>query len=54
MMYQHNKFNWKYIDEVQAQILELQYMGNDFSMFILLPDDINDDNTGLEMVNCLY
>ncbi|KAK9403580.1 leukocyte elastase inhibitor-like [Crotalus adamanteus] len=50
MMYQHNKFNWKYIDEVQAQILELQYMDNDFSMFILLPDDINDDSTGLEML----
>ncbi|XP_039175620.1 leukocyte elastase inhibitor-like [Crotalus tigris] len=50
MMYQHDKFNWKYIDEVQAQILELQYMDNDFSMFILLPDDINDDSTGLEML----
>ncbi|XP_070603252.1 plasminogen activator inhibitor 2-like [Erythrolamprus reginae] len=50
MMYQHDKFNWKYIDELQVQILELQYIGNDFSMFILLPDDINDDSTGLEML----
>ncbi|KAG8133240.1 hypothetical protein E2320_011050 [Naja naja] len=50
MMFQHDKFNWKYIDELQAQILELQYIGNDFSMLILLPDDINDDSTGLEML----
>ncbi|XP_032078268.1 leukocyte elastase inhibitor-like [Thamnophis elegans] len=50
MMFQHDKFNWKYIDELQTQILELQYIGNDFSMFILLPDDINDDSTGLEML----
>ncbi|XP_063154875.1 leukocyte elastase inhibitor-like [Candoia aspera] len=50
MMFQHDKFNWKYINEVQAQILELKYVGNDLSMFILLPDDISDDSTGLEML----
>ncbi|XP_007443509.1 leukocyte elastase inhibitor [Python bivittatus] len=50
MMFQHGKFNWKYINEVQVQILELQYIGNDFSMFILLPDDISDDSTGLKML----
>ncbi|XP_061446517.1 serpin B10-like [Rhineura floridana] len=50
MMFQHDKFNWNYIKEVQTQILELQYINNDFSMFILLPDDITDDSTGLEML----
>lgn len=49
-MFQHGNFNWNYIKEVKTQILELQYVNNDLSMFILLPDDITDDTTGLEMV----
>uniref|UniRef100_A0A8D0BH55 Serpin family B member 10 n=1 Tax=Salvator merianae TaxID=96440 RepID=A0A8D0BH55_SALMN len=44
MMFQHNKFNWNYIKEIQLQILELPYISNEFSMFILLPDE----DTGLE------
>lgn len=50
MMFQHDKFNWTYIKEIQTEVLELPYVNNDLSMFILLPDDINDDSTGLEMV----
>ncbi|CAI5780096.1 SERPIN domain-containing protein [Podarcis lilfordi] len=50
MMFQHGNFNWNYIKEVKTQILELQYVNNDLSMFILLPDDITDDTTGLEML----
>ncbi|XP_054840538.1 serpin B10-like [Eublepharis macularius] len=50
MMFQHGKFNWNYIKEVQTHILELPYVNNDLSMFILLPDDISDDSTGLEML----
>ncbi|KAJ6664531.1 hypothetical protein lerEdw1_007188 [Lerista edwardsae] len=50
MMFQHDKFNWTYIKEVQTEILELPYVNNDLSMFILLPDDISDDSTGLEML----
>uniref|UniRef100_A0A6J0VEQ5 Leukocyte elastase inhibitor-like isoform X1 n=2 Tax=Pogona vitticeps TaxID=103695 RepID=A0A6J0VEQ5_9SAUR len=48
MMFQHDTFNWNYIRELQTQILELQYLRNELSMFILLPDDISDDGTGLE------
>ncbi|XP_053102002.1 serpin B10-like [Hemicordylus capensis] len=50
MMFQHDKFNWNYIKEVKTQILELSYVNNDLSMFILLPDDISDDSTGLKML----
>ncbi|XP_066481448.1 serpin B10-like [Tiliqua scincoides] len=50
MMFQNDKFNWTYIEEVQTEILELPYVNHDLSMFILLPDDINDDSTGLEML----
>ncbi|XP_042317869.1 serpin B10-like [Sceloporus undulatus] len=48
MMFQHDTFNWNYIQELQTQILELPYLKNDLSMFILLPDDITDGSTGLE------
>ncbi|KAJ7338472.1 hypothetical protein JRQ81_012351 [Phrynocephalus forsythii] len=48
MMFQHDTFNWNYIKELQTQILELRYLSNELSMFILLPDDITDDSTGLE------
>ncbi|XP_009676346.2 serpin B10-like [Struthio camelus] len=44
MMFLSDKFNWCYIESVQANILELPYVHNDFSMFILLPSDI----TGLQ------
>ncbi|KAF7246045.1 hypothetical protein EYD10_07838 [Varanus komodoensis] len=50
MMFQHDKFNWNYINDVQTHILELQYVNNELSMFILLPEDINDGSTGLEML----
>ncbi|NXE55843.1 PAI2 inhibitor, partial [Casuarius casuarius] len=44
MMFLSDKFNWCYIESVQANILELPYVHNDLSMFILLPSDI----TGLQ------
>lgn len=50
MMFQQDTFNWNYIQEVQTHVLELPYVNNELSMFILLPDDISDDGTGLEMV----
>ncbi|XP_077209577.1 leukocyte elastase inhibitor-like [Paroedura picta] len=50
MMFQKGKFNWNYIAEVQTHVLELPYVNRDLSMFILLPDDIRDNSTGLEMV----
>ncbi|XP_028941218.1 serpin B10 [Antrostomus carolinensis] len=44
MMYLSDKFNWTYIESVQTDVLELPYVNNDLSMFILLPSDI----TGLQ------
>uniref|UniRef100_A0A8B9FE64 Serpin family B member 10 n=1 Tax=Amazona collaria TaxID=241587 RepID=A0A8B9FE64_9PSIT len=40
MMYLSDKFNWTYVESVQTDILELPYVNNDLSMFILLPSDI--------------
>lgn len=40
MMYLRDKFNLNYIESVQADVLELPYVDNDLSMFILLPSDI--------------
>ncbi|NWX12626.1 SPB10 protein, partial [Aegotheles bennettii] len=44
MMYLRDKFNCAYIESVQTDVLELPYVNNDLSMFILLPSDI----TGLQ------
>ncbi|XP_009934769.2 leukocyte elastase inhibitor [Opisthocomus hoazin] len=44
MMYLSDKFNWTYVESVQTDVLELPYVNNDLSMFILLPSDI----TGLQ------
>uniref|UniRef100_A0A3P8P4E5 Serpin B6 n=1 Tax=Astatotilapia calliptera TaxID=8154 RepID=A0A3P8P4E5_ASTCA len=35
-------------NNVSGQILEMPYKGNDLSMLIFLPNDIDDDTTGLE------
>ncbi|KFZ48577.1 Leukocyte elastase inhibitor [Antrostomus carolinensis] len=48
MMYQKKKFNFGYIPEVKIRVLELPYDGRELSMIILLPDDIEDDSTGLQ------
>ncbi|KFQ88639.1 Serpin B10 [Phoenicopterus ruber ruber] len=40
MMYLSDKFNSTYIESVQTDVLELPYVNNDLSMFILLPSDI--------------
>ncbi|NWV17932.1 ILEUB inhibitor, partial [Origma solitaria] len=50
MMYQENKFNFGYIPEEKIRVLELPYDGRKLSMIILLPDDIEDDSTGLQKV----
>lgn len=49
MMYLREKLNIGYIKDLKTQILELPYIGN-ISMFLLLPDEIEDSSTGLEMV----
>ncbi|KAJ1200954.1 hypothetical protein NDU88_004774 [Pleurodeles waltl] len=50
MMFQREKFHILYIEELMTTVLELPYVDNDLSMIILLPDDINDDSTGLEQL----
>ncbi|NXJ93388.1 PAI2 inhibitor, partial [Corythaixoides concolor] len=44
MMHLSDKFNWTYVESVQTDVLELPYVNNDLSMFILLPSDV----TGLQ------
>ncbi|XP_053427819.1 plasminogen activator inhibitor 2 [Nycticebus coucang] len=49
MMLLHEKLNIGYIQDLKAQILELPYFG-DMSMFLLLPDEIANVSTGLELL----
>ncbi|XP_004398136.1 PREDICTED: plasminogen activator inhibitor 2 [Odobenus rosmarus divergens] len=49
MMYLHKELNIGYISDLKTQILELPYAGG-VSMFLLLPDDIGDVSTGLELL----
>lgn len=39
---------------MKFKIIELPYMENELSMFVLLPDDISDNTTGLELVKLTY
>ncbi|XP_069047019.1 leukocyte elastase inhibitor-like [Lepisosteus oculatus] len=48
MMYRMKKFPFNYVPELNLKILELPYVGEELSMFILLPEDISDGSTGLE------
>uniref|UniRef100_A0A3Q4H9J8 Leukocyte elastase inhibitor n=1 Tax=Neolamprologus brichardi TaxID=32507 RepID=A0A3Q4H9J8_NEOBR len=48
MMQQKSKFPFATIPEANCEILEMPYKGNDLSMLIFLPNDIEDDTTGLE------
>uniref|UniRef100_A0A8C5K3G8 Serine (or cysteine) peptidase inhibitor, clade B, member 2 n=1 Tax=Jaculus jaculus TaxID=51337 RepID=A0A8C5K3G8_JACJA len=49
MMYLHEKLNIGHIEDIKAQILELPYAG-DISMFLLLPDEMADGSTGLQLL----
>ncbi|XP_021494414.1 plasminogen activator inhibitor 2 [Meriones unguiculatus] len=49
MMHLREKLNIGYIEEVKTQILEIPYYGN-ISIFLLLPDDIDDASNGLELL----
>lgn len=52
-MYQKKKFPYNYIEDLKCRVLELPYQGKELSMIILLPDDIEDESTGLEKVRPL-
>ncbi|XP_069884715.1 plasminogen activator inhibitor 2 [Dipodomys merriami] len=49
MMHLREKLNIGYIEDLKTQVLELPYTG-DVSMFLLLPDEIADASTGLELL----
>uniref|UniRef100_A0A8D0HDM0 Serpin B6 n=1 Tax=Sphenodon punctatus TaxID=8508 RepID=A0A8D0HDM0_SPHPU len=50
MMFKKAKFNMTYIGELQTKVLELPYVDKELSMIILLPDNIEDNSTGLEQL----
>ncbi|XP_055964488.1 leukocyte elastase inhibitor-like [Sorex fumeus] len=50
MMFQKNKFPLGYIEALKCRVLELPYQGEELSMVILLPDDIEDASTGLKKI----
>ncbi|XP_077626135.1 leukocyte elastase inhibitor [Crocuta crocuta] len=50
MMYQKKRFPYGYIEDLKCRVLELPYRGKELSMIILLPDDIEDESTGLKKI----
>ncbi|XP_055988484.1 leukocyte elastase inhibitor-like [Sorex fumeus] len=50
MMRQKNQFPLGYIEALKCRVLELPYQGEELSMVILLPDDIEDASTGLKEI----
>ncbi len=50
MMHQTAEFPVAFIPEMNSQVLELRYVGRNLSMFIILPNEIQDEITGLQKV----
>ncbi|NXG10355.1 SPB10 protein, partial [Sakesphorus luctuosus] len=50
MMFLKENFFIFHEASMKFTVIELPYVENELSMFVLLPDDINDNTTGLEMV----
>ncbi|XP_037749180.1 serpin B6 [Chelonia mydas] len=50
MMFKKAKFNMSYMADFRTKILDLPYVDNETSMIILLPDEIQDNSTGLEQL----
>lgn len=50
MMYQKEKFFFGYIPDLKCKVLEMPYQGGELSMLILLPEDIEDESTGLKKI----
>ncbi|KAI1889022.1 hypothetical protein AGOR_G00174780 [Albula goreensis] len=48
MMFQKSKFGLAFIPDVNCQILEMPYIGKELSMLIMLPNEMEDNSTGLE------
>ncbi|NXG14653.1 SPB10 protein, partial [Grallaria varia] len=50
MMYMRNTFPVLIVETMNFKMIELPYVKHELSMFILLPDDIKDNTTGLEQL----
>ncbi|XP_031214143.1 leukocyte elastase inhibitor [Mastomys coucha] len=50
MMYQKKKFPFGYISDLKCKVLEMPYQGEELSMVILLPEDIEDESMGLKKI----
>nr|XP_020669999.1 serpin B10-like [Pogona vitticeps] len=50
MMFLRDTFPAFYVETLRVYILELPYVSNDLSLLILLPEDITDESTGLEVL----
>ncbi|KFO90791.1 Heterochromatin-associated protein MENT [Buceros rhinoceros silvestris] len=50
MMYMRNVFPVLIMEAMNFKMIELPYVRNELSMFILLPNDIKDSSTGLEQL----
>ncbi|XP_056099251.1 leukocyte elastase inhibitor-like isoform X3 [Rhinichthys klamathensis goyatoka] len=48
MMHQKEEFPLAFIPEINSQVLELPYDGKNLSMLIILPNEMEDDTTGLQ------
>ncbi|XP_032078401.1 leukocyte elastase inhibitor-like [Thamnophis elegans] len=48
MMFKKEHYNYVNISASRISILEIPYVGDELSMIILLPDEIEDNSTGLE------
>lgn len=51
MMYQMKKLPYNYIPELGLQILELPYVGEELSLFVLLPEESADGSDPLLKVH---
>ncbi len=49
-MNQKAQFPLALIPELDSQVLELPYVGKDLSMLMILPNEIQDETTGLQKV----
>ena len=47
-MHQTATFPFTYVPDANCQILELPYVGKDMSMLVMLPNETEDNATGLE------
>ncbi|XP_058030547.1 leukocyte elastase inhibitor-like [Ahaetulla prasina] len=48
MMFRKGEYNMAHISAYRTSVLEIPYFDNELSMIILLPDEIEDNSTGLE------